>query len=175
MKDTANSPKVIGPGYRRDPPPKMVGPVCDGDCGCSDCKGAVTAKNATAVSPSVLSYVKSNSSVGIRRTGPSPLARDTLRGIGVDVRRHLEDLVSVRPRDGAVTWETHVYSAMAEQVLDAMLHRKGAPEFVEGKVASGKALWRVLPGPGSDYEQAHAAHHDALEWLLMGSLYAPRP
>ena len=135
MKDTANSPMVIGPGYRRDPPPKMVGPACNGDCGCSDC----TAGSAGKVTPNKVQRV-----TAIEQRMLSEATLKTLRAVGIDPARALDDPRQRRLSTNAVTWTPEVTDALAELVLS---RRVWAPELQRWILGGAPPQPRII-GPG---------------------------
>lgn len=167
MKDTANSPKVIGPGYRRDPPPKMVGPVCDGDCGCSDCKGAVA-----NVKPRVVGVQGGLAAArkGILQMEPSHATRATLRAVNLWSASPQGGAPDAGSHSSALCWSAKVVDALTEQALARYDWEAGAKAWAPRTVTVRPRVVRSGDPLRLDLATLRDGVGVSLRWILMGGL-----
>lgn len=174
MKEAVKSPMVIGPGYRREPPPKVVTSGSQGDCGCGKCGGSMDAK---AVSKIVGSAV-ARPTAAIVQMSPSASSLWLLISAGIDVSRAFKEDLQGKSPSGALTWTENVYAAMTEHLLDGMrLDAKTGGWIFSGMSREALGPQTITPGMPSRpvLGDLRREMSDTVMWLLMGGCYGPSP
>lgn len=158
--------KVIEPGYRRDPPAEVVGPVCQGDCGCSGCKGDAPAKSALKI----VEPAGAKALTAVVQMEPSAASREVLRDAGLDGAPSWNVPASSRRGSSAVCWNARVIDGLVEQMLERY---RWAPSL-RGWVYATTAPARVTIGPGQParpiFSTLQKVLAPSLRWILCGGL-----
>lgn len=178
MDAVANNTLRIGPGYQPDkavvigpgylaPDVKVISPgACEGgDCGCDHCgekKSIPTNRD------------KAGSGVSARPYGIVPMslgeAQEMLLSQAKSKPSKNASTTWRQVPDGAATWSTEVYDAMAAHILALGVTNDATGHPVFSLTSGHKTVTAASPPP-SDMRRQQEHFGDSLAWLLMGGPY----